>query len=225
MDIETNSKCIVGIFFLYLVMFGSGITSLLNCNLQKFMYSNVYFKHVIVFFSILMFTFILNWYTPSSLVLIESFDEKEYQNRYKYVLNSFYYSLLIYGIFLLSTKQTPFFMGLFLFFIFAIIVLFIFYKIELTSLNITDYVNKNIINVEDVQRWFKNNNNNNDNVPNDFFNNTVLFHNTLFIMFVIVLLNLLLGTYFYYKKQVIDHKRNWSWVSFIFGTNNCDHLK
>ena len=172
-----------------------------------------------------MFTFILNWYTPGSLVIVESFDEKEYQNRYKYVLNSFYYSLLIYGIFLLSTKQTPFFMGLFLFFIFVIIVLFIFYKIELTSLNITDYVNKNIINVEDVQRWFKNNNNNNDNVPNDFFNNTVLFHNTLFIMFVIVLLNLLLGTYFYYKKQVIDHKRNWSWVSFIFGTNNCDHLK
>ena len=119
MDIETNSKCIVGIFFLYLVMFGSGITSLLNCNLQKFMYSNLYFKHVIVFFSILMFTFILNWYTPGSLVIVESFDEKEYQNRYKYVLNSFYYSLLIYGIFLLSTKQTPFFYGFIFIFYFC----------------------------------------------------------------------------------------------------------
>ncbi len=226
MNVETNSKCIIGIFFLYLVMVGSSITSLLNCSLQRFLLSNIFIKHLIVFLSIIMFTFILNWYTPSSLTTVEAFDLNEYNNRYKYIIESVYYSILIYVIFLFSTKQTPLFMNIFLFLICFIIILFICYKIELTHLNINYIINKNVIDVDFVKELFIKNNKNNKNVPpNNILYNTVFYHNSLFATFIFLCLTVISGVYFYYKKQIVDHKKKWNWIKFIFGTNNCRNIK
>ena len=65
MDLDIATKSILGIFFLYLVMFGSYINVLLNCGLQRLLINNIYLRHIIVYFSIFIFTFVLNWYTPN----------------------------------------------------------------------------------------------------------------------------------------------------------------
>ena len=111
----------------------------MNCDLQRYINDNIWTKHVMIFLSIYIFTFILNWYTFDSLV-VENFDniysdinmnadannnanansndnEKENENinvnksgktrweKLSYLTKSFYYSVIIYFVFILSTKN------------------------------------------------------------------------------------------------------------------------
>ena len=55
------------IFFLYFVLLSGYCSEVLNCGLQRYMHNSVFFKHLMVFLSIYIFTFILNWYTFDSL--------------------------------------------------------------------------------------------------------------------------------------------------------------
>ena len=115
MDLDIATKSILGMFFVYLVMFGSYINVLLNCGLQRFLLNNIYLRHIIVFFSIFIFTFILNWYTPKSIVVTENFEIiDKFLNKYSYILSSLGYTGLIYIVFILSTKQEIMFMFSFL---------------------------------------------------------------------------------------------------------------
>jgi len=41
MDLDIATKSILGVFFLYLVMFGSYINVLLNCGLQRFLINDL----------------------------------------------------------------------------------------------------------------------------------------------------------------------------------------
>ena len=49
MDLDIATKSVLGVFFLYLVMFGSYINVLLNCGLQRFLINDLFLRHVIVF--------------------------------------------------------------------------------------------------------------------------------------------------------------------------------
>lgn len=66
-----------------------------------------------VFLSIYIFTFILNWYTFDSLI-VENFNIINEIDRRPYLEKSFYYSVIIYLIFLLSTKNEGKFLAIFL---------------------------------------------------------------------------------------------------------------
>ena len=97
MDLDIATKSILGVFFLYLVMFGSYINVLLNCGLQRFLINDLFLRHIIVFFSIFIFTFVLNWYTPKSIVVIEQFSNFSFFfKKYSYILMSLGYTSLIY---------------------------------------------------------------------------------------------------------------------------------
>jgi len=58
---------IVSIFFLYLLLFSQNIFYVLNCNVQRFLLQNIYFRQVMIFFTIYFFTFVLDWYTPYNI--------------------------------------------------------------------------------------------------------------------------------------------------------------
>ena len=106
MDLDVATKSVLGVFFLYLVMFGSYINVLLNCGLQRFLINDLFLRHIIVFFSIFIFTFVLNWYTPKSIVVVEQFSNFSYFfEKYSYILGSLGYTGLIYIFFILSTKK------------------------------------------------------------------------------------------------------------------------
>ena len=117
-DLSIINKSTLGLFFLYLVLIGSDLHKLLSCSVQRFLKGNIFIKHVIVLFSIYIFTFILNWYTIGSLVVKEKFtlnnnikenfgseEEEEDLNKnniiinnysYSYIIDSFKYSVYIY---------------------------------------------------------------------------------------------------------------------------------
>ena len=77
---------VLPVFFLYVVLVSGYCSSLLNCGLQRFMRDSVYFKHFLIFLSIYIFTFILNWYTFDSLAISQQEDfmseEEQIENNF-----------------------------------------------------------------------------------------------------------------------------------------------
>ena len=69
----------LAIFFLYFVLLSGDCHTLLNCDLQKYFRNSVWLKHVIVFFTIFLFTFMLDWYTYDSLVV----GKETYENHHE----------------------------------------------------------------------------------------------------------------------------------------------
>ena len=215
MNIEVANKGLLALFFLYLVMIGASISSLLNCGIQRFIHNNIAIKHVIVILSIFIFTFILNWYTPSSLVLRENLKNKKdiKNNKYKYIIESLKYTLLIYFLFLLSSKQKDSFMLSFIILLVLSIIIYIIYLVEKESLdleikNIDDYfISKKYLSsiISDQTE----------------VNKIYILHNILSLIYLFIIINLLFGVYFYIVKQKKDKKDKFNWLVFIFGSNIC----
>ena len=103
------SNVVLPVFFLYFVLISGYCSSLLNCGLQRFMRDSVYFKHVLIILSIYIFTFILNWYTFDSLAI----GQEDFQSEKDVLSNEslkklgewFIYTMIIYLIFIVSTKS------------------------------------------------------------------------------------------------------------------------
>ena len=93
-------------FFLYFVLMSGPSSKLLNCSLQRYINESTFMSHIMIFMSIYFFTFILNWYSIDSLV-VEKFETLESNSKPKsnYLMSSLYYTIVIYLIFLLSTKS------------------------------------------------------------------------------------------------------------------------
>ena len=105
------SNVVLPVFFLYFVLISGYCSSLLNCGLQRFMRDSVYFKHVLIILSI--YIFILNWYTFDSLAIGQENFESESRTE-EDILSSkslrqlgvwFVYTIIIYLIFIISTKS------------------------------------------------------------------------------------------------------------------------
>lgn len=212
MEIKIANQGILAVFFLYLVMIGGDMSSLLNCELQRLLQKSIILRHVITFLSIFLFTFILNWYTPKSLVLTENMKNKK-QNKYKYLLNSFKYSIFIYILYILSSKQEHSFIYTFLILLLIIISVYIVYLIEINSHNLNqNNFNKFFISQNDVKLLVKD--------KNESYK-IYLIHNILSSLYLILLINILIGVYLYYIRQLKDKKNQFSLLKFIFGSKNC----
>ena len=115
MNIVEINKIVIGLFFIYIVLFSSDIQLILNCELQKMMKNNIYFRHILVFISIYLFVFVLRWYHIDAIVVKDEFSNIQLNNRIEYVysklknnssylLESLLLTVIAYLIFLLSTK-------------------------------------------------------------------------------------------------------------------------
>ena len=74
-----SNQVALALFFIYFVLMSGECSELMNCSLQRYINQNLWLKHIMVFLSIYIFTFVLNWYTIESLV-VENFGE-ENKNR------------------------------------------------------------------------------------------------------------------------------------------------
>ena len=215
-------------------MFGSILISLLNCELQRFILYNNTIKHIIIFLSIFVFTFILDWYSPSSLVLsnkqinrINEINEinESYENnknkQYNYIIESIKYTFLIYFLFILSSKQEKNFMYLFVILLFIIIILYIIYLINI------DYykINKNDLKTFFITKsnFYKILSSNKYNLSESLIYKLFILHNILSILYIILLFCLFIGFYLYALKQQKE-KKNFNWMKFIFGINRCRNI-
>ena len=215
------SQSLLGIFFLYLVLLSSDIQSVLNCGIQKFVKKNVLIKHVLVFLSIFIFTFILNWYTFDSIIVKESFVSKINLVEYNYISKSLLYSIFIYLLFIISTKTHIHFLIPFLVLLFISFFIFIFYKIhhdniKSDSLNFDEFL---FITPKQKEEMLKNN----KDIDINEFNITFLLKNILFFIYFSMLICLILGFNLYYQKQKKEQKK-WNFIKFLFGTNACKNM-
>jgi hypothetical protein len=222
MDIELTNKTILGVFFLYLVILGGDIQSVLNCNLQKLLKNNIFVIHGIVFISIFIFTFILNWYTPGSLVLKEGFNMLHNESKYKYLYDSFFNTIGIYVLFVLSTRQEVMFMYSSIALIFISIFMYIILKIEFEHIGVdfSDLNKKLFITNKDISTILKKK----EIEVKGKTDNIVYFYNILKTFYLLIVLNILTGVFLYYKRQSKEHSKDWSMIKFIFGRNKCDNI-
>lgn len=209
--IQQGNTFMLSIFFLYLVLMSSNLNKLLACELQRTLQNNIYIQHFLIFLSIFMFTFILKWFVPES-IYVSHIDKVtnnyiEYEN--EYIVSSLFYSLLIYFIFVLTTKQTGIHIVIFLILLFSLIFLYLYYALLIQKNN--SYIGefkKLFISSDDI---------------GDKSESLIYVHNTLNLGYIIFIINLLVGSYSYYIKQSKEYK-NWSWVTFIFGNNKCRNV-
>ena len=240
-DLSIINKSTLGLFFLYLVLIGSDLHKLLSCSVQRFLKGNIFIKHIIVIFSIYIFTFILNWYTIGSLVVKEKFssnnikenfsseEEEEDLNKniniinnnytYSYIIDSFKYSVYIYVLFILTTKTDAFILSIILFLLISSFMVQVLLKSNDEDFNnlIEDYGYIRDKEMEDIkQKCILNNIN--------YIDFSIRLHNVLIMIYIIMFILLLFGVYLYYKQQRRDKSKNWNWIKFIFGTHNCDNI-
>ena len=224
---EVN-QIILSLFFTYFVLMMTDIHTILNCSLQRFLKNNLWIKHFTIFASIFVFTFVLGWYRFDSLV-VENYknnndiknnnDSKKKQVKTNILLKYFVNSLIIYVLFIISTKNE----GKFLFF-FLVISLFLF-LLQVHTKNINPEYHKYIykkyyINSEMKKKITKELKPKNDTQKKNL-NKIMIFHNLTFILMVFLIFVLVFGMYSYYKKKKIIFKKDFNFVKFIFGTNTC----
>ena len=212
------NKIIIAIFFLYFILMMDDIRIILNCNLQRYLKKTLWLKHVIIFFSIYIFTFILNWYSYDSLV-VDNFDENQDKsviifNKINHSLIKYLvYTIIIYIIFIISTKNEGPFIATFIIILCYLTMLQVYIK----SLN--PHIGK------DISHHFYIGNNIKNSLKEKYDDSNIdiiiKLHNLSIVLFIITLIILLIGMYVYYKGQSSEHILDWSWIIFIFGNNRC----
>lgn len=118
---------IVSIFFLYLLLFSQNIFYVLNCNVQKFLLNNIYFRQVMIFFTIYFFTFVLDWYTPYNIFPKIFVSDKT--DLLRFLLMSF----IIYIFFVLTTCLNLTYTIALFFLIFILLNMYLYKNSEITT--------------------------------------------------------------------------------------------
>ena len=137
MNVETLNQFMLSLFFIYLLLISTNINMLLNCSIQRFLNRNLYVKHLILFVSIYLLTFILNWYTPESIVVNKEGFSLDYDfSKYNYLLQSLFYSFIIYITFIMTSKMDAFSFVVFICLLIFAFSIYLLYKVNLSELGL-----------------------------------------------------------------------------------------
>jgi len=209
------------LFFLYFVLMSGECSEVMNCGLQRYIHDNTWVKHVMIFLSIYIFTFILNWYTIESLVVEKFTNKKKKINPYSYLIKSFYYTVIVYMIFILSAKNEGLFLLIFLLGAVGLVFGTIFTKAINSELY--NIVGKNIYlsksKIKELEELYAKDEDDKQDIRKMARN-----QNIMFIIPMILVVLLIFGCYRYYLRQWEDHKHHWSWYIFWLGTSKCRDL-
>jgi hypothetical protein len=193
------SQIIIALLFTYFVLSGSGLVGLLSCRFQQLVLKNVYFKHIILFITIFVTTFVLGWYTETAIIqgkvqynriVGENFENssKTRPSAGRILLTYLFYTLIIYSIFLATTKCEIEYL---LVFFILILIHFVILLMDLYSPdNKTDTLNAHDSPV-------------------------------MYLAFFV----LMIGTGMYIFRQMEEHSGEWSTLKFIFGEPTCVEVK
>ena len=229
MNVDIINQFMLSLFFIYFLLISSDISTLLNCTTQRFLKDNHYMKHVILFASIFILTFILNWYSPESIVVEKKSEEEEKEGfitlegfKYGYLISSVLNSVFIYLIFLITTKIDANHFGIFVSLLIFVFVIFLIYKVNLSELNIKEspkgfYVTSNIIAESTSDE------NESIEIKANEITNTVYLYNTLIISYIAIFGVLGHGFYKYYLKEVKNNK-NIDIIKLLLDSNKCKNV-
>ena len=247
-----NSQVTLTLFFLYVVIVSDKFFDVISCRLQRLIINSAVVRHFFIFMNIFLFTFILGWYTEFSIFDAKQSFSRNKQEREEFtngdgnglVLNKLNiaeevntifrylgYSVLIYVIFLLTTKCELEYLIVFLVLILASFIIFIIKtygkkesEIE-TTLELFRFISRE---TKDRQINDYLNNASNKDKPislqqsevSRIYTNYILTNveNMLFILSLIVLV---LGVMFYLGRKKSEYLLDFSYLKFIFGTLRC----
>jgi dipeptide/tripeptide permease len=192
---------ILSVFFLYFVLIGGSCASLLQCRIQRYVTESLLFKHLMLFMSVLIFTFVLNWYSDKSTFPQWNLpDDKERLHRHpeRQLVGWLGASVAIYAFVILLNKcEWQYFV--------VVAVLMCIILVLFTFLKMYTYKYAEVITNEQQQTL-------------------VRMHQATVVLFVIVCVVIAMGVYAYYCRQCIEHRRKWSWTNFVFAgcVRNCN---
>ena len=202
---------VIAIFFLYLVLIGTNLQDLMDCDLQEYMRSSILLRHVMIFLSIYTFSFLLDWYTYDALI-VQKFTNNNENNennennknnefKQKTILNYFYYTALTYIVFLLSTKCSGIYLAIFL--IGVIVLLFL----QVYGKTIDADKFKEMENEYFITNKYKE------------YPDLVMVHNLSCLIFTVIMISALLGFYKKFNERYVNNP-DLTLVTFLF-TNRC----
>ena len=212
---ETINQSLTGLFFLYFVLMSGELTSLLNCGIQRFLKNSLILKHILIFFSIFIFTFILKWYTLSSLVVKEGMGDADYN----YINKSLFFSCVIYALFLLTSKMETIYLFIFLILLVISFLMYLFYKLHLGAAK-TELLEKSglFVSAELKNKILDESESERDATI------AITLKNTMAVLYLIMILLIIIGFLTYYSRQRQEHAKKWNFITFLFGNNRCEHV-
>lgn len=226
MNVDILNQFMLSLFFIYLLLISADISDLLNCDTQKFIKNNPIVKHVIIFATIYILTFILNWYTPDKIV-VEKDETKEpfqvFPEKYSYLTQSFTYSIIIYIVFLVSSKMAPLYFIVFICFIIAIFIMFLMFKVNTNELGIENIeLNTLFMYTSGVMDNIKDTDESIDLKENEI-SNILYLYNSLVVSYLVLPIIMVVGVYQNYKKRRAD-KKDLTLLNFFFEKKPCKNL-
>lgn len=199
----------------------SDVKSLLTCSLQRYLTNSVFINQFVIFLSIYFFTFILDWYNYDAISVEDFSNQSNKKNNMKngrktrfnalikYLINS----IIVYVIFIISTKNEGIFIVIYLCLLLILTLLQTYVKTIDPVLYKKIYKHHYITQVqkEKLKRIY----NDKD------LDSIIRIHNITFVLFVISNLVLIIGIMFYYNKKKQELGNKFNFTKFLFGTNKC----
>lgn len=201
---------LLSVFFLYFVLIGGTCVSLLQCRVQRYVTESLLFRHILIFLSILVFTFVLKCFSRESVFPQwnasgskkesgndttgeDDDDDKLPEQQLLQWLGGT--SVIYIFIVLLNKCEWQYFIAVALL-LCVILVLFTFLKMyEFKYKKKPRVLEKQLASLERLRH-------------------------SILVTFAILCTLLLYGVYVYYLRQYNDHKKHWDWLLFVFGGCN-----
>ena len=246
-----NSQITLTLFFLYVVIISDKFFDIISCRLQRLIMHSSIVRHFFIFMNIFLFTFILGWYTEFSIFDAkesfnkrnrEGFNNNENENNTSLKLNVlsirkesgilikyFGYSVLIYVLFILTTKCELEYLIAFLILILASFIVFILKtygkkeKEIKTKLSIFEFISKEKKDMEITEYLNLNNDKpftEKQKEVSRIYTRYVLT-NTENILFILSLIMLVFGVLIYFNRKYAEYGKEFNYWVFIFGTLKC----
>lgn len=242
-----NSQITLTLFFLYVVIISDKFFDIISCRLQRLIMYSSLVRHFFIFMNIFLFTFILGWYTEFSIFDAKQSFNKRNREDFKnndgnlklnlisikkeanILLKYFGYSILIYLIFILTTKCELEYLIVFLILILASFIVFILKtygkkeKEIKTKLSIFEFISKDKKD-EQLREYLKLNNDKSFSEKQKEVSRIYtryILTNTENILFILSLLMLLIGVLIYFNRKYSEYGTDFNFLIFVFGTLKC----
>ena len=226
MNVELVNKFMIFLIMYYLLLISTSVDSLLNCSVRRFLQKNMYIKHIILFISIFLWTFILKTYSPADTIAInkEGFTMNYDFKQYSYLVQSFFNTLIIYLAFIMSSKMEVISFLVFICLLIVAFIIYLLYKVNLNKLGLQKIQNsKFFITQESIINTIKETKETKETIKisQAEINNIVLLYNMLSIVYTSLPFVIGYGVYNYWKKQKKDHRKTFNTLTFFIGVEKC----
>jgi hypothetical protein len=240
-----NSQITLTLFFLYVVIVSDKFFDIISCRLQRLIIHSASVRHFFIFMNIFLFTFILGWYTEFSIFdAKESFNKEEFSGNDERTLKLdsisinvesgilvkyFSYSILIYLLFILTTKCELEYLIVFLVLILASFIIFILKtygkkKSEIkTRLSFFEFISSETKDKQ-INEYLKLNSDKSfsdkQKEVSRIYTRYVLT-NLENILFILSLIILVIGVLVYLIRKKTEYGKDFNYQTFILGSLKC----